>query len=469
MHTLARNITLGSLVRFSLPTVFMMIFTSLYTIIDGIFISNFIGQDGLSGLNIVFPVVSITMGLAIMFATGGSAIVAKKMGEGKKEEANQCFTFLFIILMILGALVTAGILTFINPILSFLGAVDTLYFYSYDYLFTIIIFLMLTLAKIFLEFFLVTAGKANLALINSIIGGITNIILDYVFMGPLNMGIAGAAYATEIAMIIPVMLSFIYFSSKKLTIYFAKPKGSIKLLLLSCANGSSEMITQISSGISTYLFNIYMLQYIGTTGVAALTIIMYTQFLFISMMLGFSSGISPLVSFNYGQKNSLKLHKIVKYSLMITGAFSILSFTLSQALASPITAFFSNGSTDLYNTTIYGFRIFSFAFLICHFNIFSSGLFTAFSNGLISALVSSFRSLIFFILWILILPLLLNITGIWLVVPFAEVTTLIFTIFFLFIYRNKYGYSKKQSILFEKQQSATKTVSENTLQTEALN
>ncbi len=326
---------------------------------------------------------------------------------------------------------------------------------------------MLTLAKIFLEFFLVTAGKANLALINSIIGGITNIILDYVFMGPLNMGIAGAAYATEIAMIIPVMLSFIYFSSKKLTIYFAKPKGSIKLLLLSCANGSSEMITQISSGISTYLFNIYMLQYIGTTGVAALTIIMYTQFLFISMMLGFSSGISPLVSFNYGQKNSLKLHKIVKYSLMITGAFSILSFTLSQALASPITAFFSNGSTDLYNTTIYGFRIFSFAFLICHFNIFSSGLFTAFSNGLISALVSSFRSLIFFILWILILPLLLNITGIWLVVPFAEVTTLIFTIFFLFIYRNKYGYSKKQSILFEKQQSATKTVSENTLQTEA--
>lgn len=235
-------------------------------IIDGIFISNFVGEDGLSGLNIVFPVINIIMGIATMFATGGSAIVAKKMGEGKKEEANQNFTFLFVVLMAVGALVTIGVLVFIDPLLSFLGAIETLYTYSYDYLFTTVMFTLVTMAKLYFDFFLVTSGKANLALINSVIGGVTNVILDYVFMGLLNMGMAGAAYATEIAMILPVILSFIYFASKKLTICFAKPKAGIKLVLSACANGSSEMVVQISAGISTFLFNLYMLQYVGKTG-----------------------------------------------------------------------------------------------------------------------------------------------------------------------------------------------------------
>ena len=190
MHTLGRKITFGSLIRFALPTVFMLVFSSLYTIIDGIFISNFVGEDGLSGLNIVFPVINIIMGIATMFATGGSAIVAKKMGEGKKDEANQNFTFLFIVLMAVGTLVTIGVLVFIDPLLSFLGAIETLYTYSYDYLFTTVMFTLVTMAKLYFDFFLVTSGKANLALINSVIGGVTNVILDYVFMGPLNMGMA---------------------------------------------------------------------------------------------------------------------------------------------------------------------------------------------------------------------------------------------------------------------------------------
>ncbi len=323
MHTLGRKITFGSLIRFALPTVFMLVFSSLYTIIDGIFISNFVGEDGLSGLNIVFPVINIIMGIATMFATGGSAIVAKKMGEGKKEEANQNFTFLFVVLMAVGALVTIGVLVFIDPLLSFLGAIETLYTYSYDYLFTTVMFTLVTMAKLYFDFFLVTSGKANLALINSVIGGVTNVILDYVFMGPLNMGMAGAAYATEIAMILPVILSFIYFASKKLTICFAKPKAGIKLVLSACANGSSEMVVQISAGISTFLFNLYMLQYVGKTGVAAVTIVMYSQFLLISMLLGFSAGISPLISFNYGQKNHMKLNKIVKYSYIMVGIFAV--------------------------------------------------------------------------------------------------------------------------------------------------
>ena len=402
MHTLGRKITFGSLIRFALPTVFMLVFSSLYTIIDGIFISNFVGEDGLSGLNIVFPVINIIMGIATMFATGGSAIVAKKMGEGKKDEANQNFTFLFIVLMAVGTLVTIGVLVFIDPLLSFLGAIETLYTYSYDYLFTTVMFTLVTMAKLYFDFFLVTSGKANLALINSVIGGVTNVILDYVFMGPLNMGMAGAAYATEIAMILPVILSFIYFASKKLTICFTKPKAGIKLVLSACANGSSEMVVQIS------------------------------------MLLGFSAGISPLISFNYGQQNHMKLNKIVKYSYIMVGIFAVVSFAAAQALAIPITTFFAHGSPDLYQITIYGFRIFSFSFLICGFNILTSGLFTALSNGLISALVT--------------LPLLFGVTGIWLVVPIAEVATLIASIVFLYVFKNKYGYSKQKSQLFQEQQ-----------------
>ena len=435
MHTLGRKITFGSLIRFALPTVFMLVFSSLYTIIDGIFISNFVGEDGLSGLNIVFPVINIIMGIATMFATGGSAIVAKKMGEGKKDEANQNFTFLFIVLMAVGTLVTIGVLVFIDPLLSFLGAIETLYTYSYDYLFTTVMFTLVTMAKLYFDFFLVTSGKANLALINSVIGGVTNVILDYVFMGPLNMGMAGAAYATEIAMILPVSLSFIYFASKKLTICF-----------------TSELVVQISAGISTFLFNLYMLQYIGKTGVAAVTIVMYSQFLLISMLLGFSAGISPLISFNYGQQNHMKLNKIVKYSYIMVGIFAVVSFAAAQALAIPITTFFAHGSPDLYQITIYGFRIFSFSFLICGFNILTSGLFTALSNGLISALVSSFRTLIFFVIGMVTLPLLFGVTGIWLVVPIAEVATLIASIVFLYVFKNKYGYSKQKSQLFQEQQ-----------------
>ena len=452
MHTLGRKITFGSLIRFALPTVFMLVFSSLYTIIDGIFISNFVGEDGLSGLNIVFPVINIIMGIATMFATGGSAIVAKKMGEGKKDEANQNFTFLFIVLMAVGTLVTIGVLVFIDPLLSFLGAIETLYTYSYDYLFTTVMFTLVTMAKLYFDFFLVTSGKANLALINSVIGGVTNVILDYVFMGSLNMGMAGAAYATEIAMILPVILSFIYFASKKLTICFTKPKAGIKLVLSACANGSSEMVIQISAGISTFLFNLYMLQYIGKTGVAAVTIVMYSQFLLISMLLGFSAGISPLISFNYGQQNHMKLNKIVKYSYIMVGIFAVVSFAAAQALAIPITTFFAHGSPDLYQITIYGFRIFSFSFLICGFNILTSGLFTALSNGLISALVSSFRTLIFFVIGMVTLPLLFGVTGIWLVVPIAEVATLIASIVFLYVFKNKYGYSKQKSQLFQEQQ-----------------
>ena len=177
MHTLGRKITFGSLIRFALPTVFMLVFSSLYTIIDGIFISNFVGEDGLSSLNIVFPVINIIMGIATMFATGGSAIVAKKMGEGKKDEANQNFTFLFIVLMAVGALVTIGVLVFIDPLLSFLGAIETLYTYSYDYLFTTVMFTLVTMANLYFDFFLVTSGKANLALINSIIGGVIGLCI----------------------------------------------------------------------------------------------------------------------------------------------------------------------------------------------------------------------------------------------------------------------------------------------------
>lgn len=418
----------------------MMMFFALYTIVDGIFISRFVGANALSATNIIYPVINIVQGLSIMLATGGSAIIAKLMGEEKNKEAKEGFTFLIVTLVLLGVIMAILCIIFIKPIIYTLGSTEILYDYCRDYLLIMIIFAPITMLKMFFDYFLVTAGNPKLGLMSSVLGGITNIVLDYILIVPLNMGINGAALATCIGYTLPCIIRIVYFTNKKQTIHFVKPKANFKLILNSSLNGFSEMITQISAAVTTYLYNIAMLIFLGENGVAAITIVLYSQILLVSAYLGFTSGVAPRISYNYGRRDKEQLHKIVKYSFLFIAILSVVSFTLARVLSSGLVEIFSGVGSELYYITLQGFNLFSITFLICGANIFTSGMFTAFSNGKVSAIVSVLRTLVFFLIAIAILPRFFNSDGVWLVVPCAEILILIVSIIYIYRYKKVYGY-----------------------------
>ncbi|MDB1956957.1 MATE family efflux transporter [Clostridium tertium] len=322
-NSLGKEVTFLSLIKFTLPTIIMMVFFSLYTIIDGIFVSRYIGSNALSAINIVYPVICILIGISVMMATGGSAIVAKFMGEAKDKEARESFTLITITSIIFGLIIAIFSLIFIKQIIYLLGSTDSLYENSHTYLFTMLLFTPVIILKMLFDYFLITAGNPNLGLLSAIIGGVTNIILDYVLIVPLNMGLVGAALATCIGYSLPSIIGIIYFFNKKNTLHFVKPKFNFKTILYSCSNGSSEMVTQISSAVTTFLYNIIMIKLLGENGVASITIVLYAQFLLVSAYIGFTSGVSPRISYNFGSKNKQQLYKIIKYSYIFIMLFSI--------------------------------------------------------------------------------------------------------------------------------------------------
>ncbi len=441
-NILGKKVTMASLLRFTLPTVTTMVFLSLYTIVDGIFIAKFVGARALSATNIVFPILNVVIGTSVMIATGGSAVVARKMGEGNHQDARQIFTALTLIVFLLGIIIAIIGIYWIHPFIYLLGATEELYPLCYDYLLISLLFTPVSILKTYLDYLLVTAGKPNLGLGNGILGGCINIIMDYVFMGIFDMGVKGAALGTALGVIIPTCISLGYFSFYKQTLYFSHPNLNFKTFMRICANGSSEMVTQISSGITTYLFNILLLRYIGVDGVAAITIILYAHFLLTSVFLGFSSGCAPLISYHYGSGDKVQLQRLIHNSYALVVGCSIGVFVLSQIIAGNLTAIFTGRETELFDITVSAFRIFAIAFIFNGINVFTSGMFTAFSNGSISAAISFFRTLGFFILGIIFLPLCLGITGIWLTVPFAEFFTVMISVFFIWKCKLQYGYGK---------------------------
>ncbi len=435
-----REITFFSLIKFTLPTVIMMVFLSLYTIIDGIFISRFVGADALSSTNIVFPVMSLLFAIGIMFATGGSAIVGKTMGEGNIKRAKEQFTFITICALSLGSVVGVICILFIKPIILALGATETLYNNCYIYLLIMLIFTPVNILKMYFDYFLVTAGNAKLGLITAIIGGVLNIVLDYVFIVILKIGVAGAALGTCIGYTIPSVIGLIYFFRKDNLLHFTKPKFDLNLIKNSCINGSSEMVSQLSSAVTTFVYNIVMIKILGAEGVASITIILYVQYLLVSVYLGFSSGVAPWISYNYGKKNELQLKKVVKYSYLYILIFSIVSFIISKTMAVALIGAFAAKGSVVFHIALNGFNIFSISFLLSGLNIFTIGMFTAFSNGKISGVMSLMRTLILFLIGITILPNFFGVNGVWLVVPFSEILTLILGSIFVYRFRYRYMY-----------------------------
>lgn len=445
-NSLGKKITFLNLIKLTLPTVIMMVFFSLYTIIDGIFVSRYVGSNALSAINITYPIISILIGISVMMATGGSAIVAKLMGEGKNMEAKESFTLITITSIVFGLIIAIFSLLFIKKIIYLLGSTDSLYENSHTYLFTMLLFTPVIILKMLFDYFLITAGNPNLGLVSSIIGGVTNIILDYVFIVPLNLGILGAALATCIGYLLPSIIGIIYFFNKKNTLHFVKPKFNLKTILHSCSNGSSEMVTQISSAVTTFLYNIIMINLLGENGVAAITIVLYSQFLLVSAFIGFTSGVSPRISYNFGSKNKEELNKIVKYSYSFIVLFSIFTFAISKHLSPLLVSIFAGHGTEVYHISLNGFNLFQVSFLLCGINIFTSGMFTAFSNGKVSALLSLLRTFVFLSSGIIFLPSFIGVNGVWLAVPLAEILTLAFSLFYIYKHKHTYGYSFKTKL-----------------------
>lgn len=431
-YSLERPITAASLLRFSLPTIISMIFMGIYTTIDGVFVSQLIGTDALSSVNIIMPVANAAIAVGTMFGTGGNAIVAKRLGEGREQTARENFSLILITAAIVGLIFTVAGLIFINPLVFFLGSDQSLYTYCYDYALYTLLFVPACVFAMIFQVFFITAGHAGLGLSFSIAGGLSNIVLDYVLIHMYSWGIKGAAVATGISYTIPSLAGFAYFAFyKKNQIHICRPKFHWNVIQKACLNGASEMVTNLSMSVVTLLFNLIMMEFAGSDGVASVTIILYSQYLMSCVYLGYAVGIAPIISYNYGRRDTNRLKKLFRLSLIIITIASIMTFTTSLIFASPLVAIFSSHESRVYKIAVYGFRLFSTSFLFMGFNIYGSAMFTALSDGITSAVLSLLRTLVFVILAVILLPKFIGMDGVWFSIPMAELLGL-FVTFFLF-------------------------------------
>lgn len=422
-NSIEKNFDTFSLLRFALPSMIMMVFMSLYTIIDGIFISHFVGDDGLSATNIVYPAISILLAVGIMLSTGGCAVVARKLGQGRAEDARENFTFLVFagLLFAIISLIAGNV--WLTPLVRLMGATDQILSHCEIYLGILLYFAPACILQVLFQTFFVADGQPALGLFVTIAGGIANAVLDYLFMGVLHLGIAGAALATGIGQCIPAIIGLLYFCFHRKNLYFTFFHPDLPALWESCLNGSSEMVTNLSTAVVTYLFNIIMLQLLGEEGVAAIAIVLYAQFLFNALFMGYSMGVAPVISFNYGKQNHVRLLRIYRICILFIIGASILITILAYLTSNLVIGVFTPSGTHTFQLASRGFLLFSISFLFAGINIFASSLFTALSDGKTSAMISFLRTFAFLAGSILLLPHIIGADGVWLSVPLAELMT----------------------------------------------
>ena len=437
VQDISKKFTAGQLLKFAFPSMVMMIFVSLYTIVDGFFVAHYVGDIGLTAVNISYPLISLFVAIGIMFATGGSAVIAMQLGQGKNKLANRNFTLIVVFVLALSVIGLALSLFYIDPILRFLGADDTVIALCIDYTEVLLMFSPMFVLQLLFQTFFVTAGKPMLGLSLTIISGLFNVVLDYLLIGVFEMGVAGAALATASSYCVPAIGGLIFFATNKKGLHFVKPKWNAKLLIQSCFNGSSEMVTNLSASLITVLFNVIMMFYLGTSGVAAITVILYCQFLMTSMFLGFSIGVAPIISYNFGANDTVYLKKLKKICWCTIFAMSGIIFIISICASSTIAAIFSDVGSQTYYLIKDGLSIFSVAFLFAGINIFASAMFTALSDGKTSAIISFLRTFVFIIFGIYLMMTLFALDGLWMAVPFAETLTLVVTGYFVIRHNKK--------------------------------
>ena len=435
-----KPVTLKNILKFAVPTIAMTVFMSFYTMVDGLFVSNLIGTNALSAINLTAPVIQLVTAVSTMLATGGSAVIMKKMGEQKSEEAKEDFTFLILVNAAAGIIMCAlGYLT-IDPIFAGMGLSADVEGYCVEYLSRYLVFTVPILLMNNFTLYMIASGKAALSLICSVTGGILNMVLYYMFIAEAGMGIGGAAIATGLGYSVTTAAGLFVFSRKKSLLHFKKPVFRLGILANAAVNGCSEMATALVTGIITMMFNWTMLHYIGEDGVAAVTIIMYVLMFASSLYTGYSYGAAPMLSFYYGEQNREKLRKLIAVSLQVIAVISVITAAASFMLTKPLVSVFSRPDNPVYALAVSGNRICTTALLFIGFNIFASGMFTALSNGTVSAVLAFSRSFVFMLVTMLVLPLILGVNGIWLATPAAELMALALSAFMLLKYRKRYGY-----------------------------
>ncbi|MDL2287576.1 MATE family efflux transporter [Eubacteriales bacterium OttesenSCG-928-G02] len=420
------------LLKFAYPSIAMMIFMSVYSIIDGFFVSNFVGKTAFSAINFIFPFLMILGAVGLMFGTGGSALVAKIMGEGDTEKANKVFSLIVYAAIILGVIIAAAGLIFLRPIAVLMGAEGELLKNCVIYGRIYLVALPFNVLQLMFQCLFATAEKPKLGLYITAASGIANIILDTLFVAVLPWGLSGAAAATAISQVVGGIVPIIYFAQKnssKLRLTRCRFDG--KVLFKTCTNGSSEFVTQISASIVGILFNFQLMKYAGEDGIAAYGVLMYVGMIFQAVFFGYTLGSAPVISYHFGAENKKELKSLRKKSLVIVCVFSLLMFIAGQLLSKPFSLLFVGYDKELLNITVKAFGIYSFSFLLSGISIFASSFFTALNDGLTSALISFLRTIVFQCSMIVIFPLLWQLDGIWYSIVVAEVMAALVAVLFL--------------------------------------
>lgn len=423
IQAFSRPMSYGQYLKSLLPSVLTMIFLSFYTTIDGFFVSRYAGSDALAGINIVIPITCVTFGVAVMLATGAGAIIGEHLGRGEMEQANRIFSFMCLVLLAFSVAFTALGVAFLRPIAVLLGSSERLMPHVLPYALVVFLGTVPMAFKLFFEYLVRSDGNSKVGLAMSVAGLVLNVGLDYLFVGVYGLGTLGAAWGTTLSITASALIGFVYFLRFG-NIRFARPKADAKVLLKSCTNGSSEMFTEFSTGITTLLFNLMVMKYFGEDGVAAVTIIMYIYYFFISFYMGIAVAVAPVVSYNVGAQNPGKIREMLRYSFRTIAVTAALILAASLLGGQAIIHLFVQ-SGNVFDITLQALRLFSPVFVFIGFNVFLSGYFTALGNGLTSAVISLLRSLVLVVLFIAVLPLLLEENGIWLTMPFSEAATVL--------------------------------------------
>lgn len=439
---LSSHFTYKKLFYFCISPIIMMVFTSIYGVVDGFFISNYVGKTPFAAINLIMPFIMILGSVGFMIGTGGSALVAKTLGEGKQEKANCYFTMLIKLTVILGVFLTLIGILFIRPISFMLGATENMIEDCVIYGRIVLLFNIAFMLQNVFQTFLAAAEKPKLGLVVTTIAGVTNMILDALFIVGFKWGVAGAAIATGIGQCVGGIVPLIYFirpNGSRLQLIKAGMEGNI--LLKACANGSSELMSNISSSLISVVYNLQLLRFAGENGVAAYGTIMYVQFIFIAIFIGYTIGTAPIVSYHYGAGNHKELKNLLKKSLTIVSIAGLSMMLIAWRLSGPLSKVFVGYDEELFELTKHAFRLFSFSFILAGVNIFSSSFFTALNNGGVSAAISFLRTLVFQIAFVILLPAFLGLDGIWWSITVAEIFAFFVSLVFLFLNRKKYHYA----------------------------
>ncbi|NLD19935.1 MAG: MATE family efflux transporter [Clostridiales bacterium] len=441
METLFNDgVTPKKFYKFVWPSVLMMIVIALYYGIDSILVSNLAGETALAALSIAYPVQGLMWGVSVMFAAGSSAIVAINMGEGDQDKANERFSLVCVLSILMGIAFTAANFIFMDQIIDFLGATDALKQNCYDFLNIFAWSYPAAFVGLIFEYYIRIEGDPGFTLFLYLFNGFVHLAVAYICIGPMDMGISGAAYGNLAGLVVMAVIGWLYFIIKKTKLKFRRFRYHAGFVGHCFVNGSSELVTEASAGITTFFFNIVVIDLAGEVGVAAVSIVLNVHYLFISLHLGFIMGVAPLLSYYYGAKDYDKVNIFIRYSRNFILVASVAGAVLCLAFANVIVMAFESPGTELYDIALEGTRLLSIALLMCGFNVYASGFFTAYGNGIISALISTSRALVMVIAGMYLLAWLFGITGVWLTLTFAEVTTMGLTFGMLIKYKSVYNY-----------------------------